>query len=170
MELHEETVDLADVVGECQRLLRDRAEDGKLTLTAELPADLPGLSADRLRIKQILLNLLSNAMKFTPAGGVITVSARRPADGGLDIGIADTGIGMRAEDIPVALEPFRQVENPLTRHYEGTGLGLPLARALVELHGGKLTIESELGKGTEVHIWLPAQRLRRPGAAAASRA
>src|SRR5260221_12785080 len=99
MEVHEETVGLADVVGECQRLLRDRAEDGKLSLTADLPADLPGLSADRLRIKQILLNLLSNAMKFTPAGGVITVSARLLADDGLDIEIADTGIGRREQDI-----------------------------------------------------------------------
>jgi PAS domain S-box-containing protein len=169
MELHEETVDLADVVGECQRLLRDRVEDGKLTLTAELAADLPGLLADRLRIKQILLNLLSNAMKFTPAGGHIMVTARLPEGGGLDLVVADTGIGMRAEDIPVALEPFRQVENPLTRHYEGTGLGLPLARALVELHGGRLTIDSAPGKGTAVCIWLPARRLRRAGTAGGDR-
>src|SRR5262249_14067958 len=78
MELHEETVDIPDVVGECQRLLRDRVEDGKLTLTADLPGDLPRLLADRLRIKQILLNLLSNAMKFTASGGHITVSASLP--------------------------------------------------------------------------------------------
>jgi PAS domain S-box-containing protein len=163
MELHEETVDLADVVGECQRLLRERAEDGQLTLTAELPPGLPLLLADRLRIKQILLNLLSNAMKFTPAGGHIAVVARLPVEGGLLIEIADSGIGMRAEDIPVALEPFRQVENPLTRHYEGTGLGLPLAKALVELHGGRLTIDSQPGHGTIVHVWLPPRRLSPQG-------
>ena len=164
MELHEELVDLPDVVGECQRLLRDRAEDGQLSLTAELPPGLPLLVADRLRVKQILLNLLSNAMKFTPAGGHIAVSASLPDDGGIVISIADTGIGMRPEDIPVALEPFRQIENPLTRHYEGTGLGLPLAKALVELHGGRLTVASVLGRGTTVQVWLPPRCLKRqPG-------
>jgi PAS domain S-box-containing protein len=160
MELHEEPVDLADVVGECQRLLRERAEERQLSVTADLPAGMPMLVADRLRIKQILLNLLSNALKFTPAGGQVAVTARLPGDGGILVEIADTGIGMRAEDIPVALQPFRQVENPLTRHYEGTGLGLPLAKALVELHDGRLTIDSEPGRGTTVHIWLPPRCLR----------
>jgi PAS domain S-box-containing protein len=160
MELHEELVDLTDVVAECQRLLRDRAEDGRLSLTAELPPGLPRLVADRLRIKQILLNLLSNAMKFTPAGGHVAVSASLPEGGGIMIAIADTGIGMRPEDIPVALEPFRQIENPMTRHYEGTGLGLPLAKALVELHGGRLTIESVTGRGTTVQVWLPPRCLK----------
>ena len=162
MALHEETVDIADVVAECQRLLRDRAEERNLGFDVALPSELPALRADRLRIKQIVLNLLSNALKFTPEGGRVSVSAVVPADGGLALVIADTGIGMREEDIPVALEPFRQIENPLTRHYEGTGLGLPLAKALAELHGGRLTIASALGKGTTVTVWLPPRRLRWP--------
>jgi PAS domain S-box-containing protein len=162
MALHEEPVDIADLVGECQRLLRERADEHELSFGVELPATLPALLADRLRIKQVLLNLLSNAMKFTASGGRVTVSAVAVPEEGLSILVADTGIGMRTEDIPVALEPFRQIENPMTRHYEGTGLGLPLAKALAELHGGTLTIRSELGKGTTVTIWLPARRLRWP--------
>ncbi|MBV8168035.1 MAG: hypothetical protein JO021_14665, partial [Alphaproteobacteria bacterium] len=113
-------------------------------------------------IKQIVLNLLSNAMKFTPAGGRVDITAALPEAGGLSLVIADTGIGMSPEDIPAALEPFRQVENPMTRHYEGTGLGLPLAKALIELHGGRLTIVSALGQGTTVTVWLPPRRLRAP--------
>jgi PAS domain S-box-containing protein len=162
MALHEEAVDIADVVAECRRLLRDRADERNLGFRVELPAELPALRADRLRIKQIVLNLLSNAMKFTPEGGRVSVSAVVPPDGGLALVIADTGIGMREEDIPVALEPFRQIENTLTRHYEGTGLGLPLAKALAELHGGTLTIDSALGRGTVVTVWIPPRRLRWP--------
>jgi PAS domain S-box-containing protein len=166
MSLHEELVDVVDLVAECQRLLRERAEERNLAFEVALPAELPGLRADRLRIKQILLNLLSNAIKFTPESGRVSVSAVVPVDGGLALMVADNGIGMRAEDIPVALEPFRQIENPLTRHYEGTGLGLPLAKALAELHGGTLTIASELGRGTTVTVWLPPRRLRWPPRAA----
>jgi PAS domain S-box-containing protein len=168
MALHDEPVDLADVIGECHRLLRERAEDGKLTVAVTLPRGLPALIADRLRIKQIVLNLLSNAMKFTAAGGQVEIAAHLPPDGGLNLVIADTGIGMSPEDIPAALEPFRQVENPMTRHYEGTGLGLPLAKALIELHDGRLTIDSALGRGTTVTVWLPPKRLRAPLGLAAS--
>ena len=162
MALHEEAVDIADLVTECLRLLRERAEERGLSFGAELSAGLPTVRADRLRIKQIVLNLLSNAIKFTPEGGRVGVSATLPPDGGLALAISDSGIGMRAEDIPLALEPFRQIENPLTRHYEGTGLGLPLAKALAELHGGSLTIASTPGEGTVVTVWLPARRLAWP--------
>ena len=170
MALHEESVDLADVVLECQRLLRERAEERNLSFGGELPPGLPTLRADRLRIKQILLNLLSNAIKFTPEGGRVAVSAALQDDGGLALMVEDTGIGIRAEDIPVALEPFRQIENPLTRHYEGTGLGLPLAKALAELHGGTLAIKSTLGEGTVVTVWLPPRRLRWPSVPGEDRA
>jgi signal transduction histidine kinase len=113
-----------------------------------------------LRIKQIVLNLLSNAVKFTPSGGQVWAGARLPQDrGGLEFTIADTGIGMKPDDIPIALEPFRQVDNPYARRYEGTGLGLPLARTLVELHGGTLTIASALGEGTTVTVTLPRERV-----------
>ena len=126
--------------------------------------NLPPIWADRLRLKQILLNLMSNAIKFTPGGGTVTVAALPTADGGLTIKVADTGIGMRAEEIPRALEPFQQVEQKLSRRFEGSGLGLPLAKQLVELHGGRLTITSELGKGTTVYVSLPPDRVIRAAA------
>ncbi len=156
--LHETRVDLAALVTECARLLEDKARDGSLTLSLEIPGDMPALRVDRVRLKQVLLNLVSNAVKFTPPGGHIAVSAERRPDG-LTITIADTGIGMRREEIPLALELFRQIDNTLSRRYEGTGLGLPLAKRLTELHGGELSLESTPGKGTRAQVWLPAERL-----------
>ncbi|MGH6969740.1 MAG: ATP-binding protein, partial [Stellaceae bacterium] len=108
---------------------------------------------------QALLNLLVNAVKFTPAGGTVRVSASAAKPHGIDIAIVDTGIGMEPASIARALEPFQQLESHLTRRHEGTGLGLPLAKLLIELHGGKLTIESAAGKGTTARIWLPPERL-----------
>ena len=159
MELRAEPVDLDELVRECRRLLLEKAHDRNVTILTDIPTGLPWLMADRLRIKQIVLNLLSNAVKFTPAGGQVWVSARLPERGGLDLTIADTGIGMKPEDIPLALEPFRQVDNTYARRYEGTGLGLPLSKTLIELHGGTLTVESRLNVGTTVKIWLPPARL-----------
>src|SRR5205823_13606421 len=103
-------------------------------------------------------------VKFTPAGGRVTVSAAPTPAGGLVIAVDDTGIGMRADDIAVALEPFRQVDSSLSRRYEGTGLGLPLAKSLTELHGGQLDIISEPGRGTSARIYLPAERVCRQAA------
>jgi PAS domain S-box-containing protein len=159
LELYDEVVDLKDLIAECLRLLRDRADEKSIRLRMVVPADTPALRGDRLRLKQVLLNLLSNAIKFTLEGGRVVVSAARPSQGGVSISVEDTGVGMRPESIPLALEPFRQVESPFARHHEGTGLGLPLARSLVDLHGGALTLESEPGKGTVVRVALPAERL-----------
>jgi two-component system cell cycle sensor histidine kinase PleC len=159
MELRDEPVDVDELARECRRLVLEKAHDRNVTILTDIPANLPWLLADRLRIKQIVLNLLSNAVKFTPSGGQVWVSARLPEQGGLELAIADTGIGMKPEDIPLALEPFRQVDNTYARRYEGTGLGLPLSKTLVELHGGTLTVESQLNVGTTVKIWLPPQRL-----------
>ena len=117
------------------------------------------LLGDELRLKQIVLNLLSNAVKLTPAGGRVTLSASVAPDGSLALAVSDTGIGMKAEEIPIALEPFRQIESVHTRRYEGTGLGLPLARTLAELHGGTLSIESMPNRGTTVTVTLPPKRL-----------
>jgi signal transduction histidine kinase len=116
-------------------------------------------------IKQILLNLLSNAVKFTPSGGRITVLARTAAHDVLELAVADTGIGMAPKDIPTALEPFGQVDSTLSRKFQGTGLGLPLVKALAELHGGTLAIDSALGVGTTVTVRFPASRTRRPAPA-----
>jgi len=159
LELHEEATDLADAVRNCVRLLTAKAKEGGVRLSVDIPPDLPPILVDALRLRQILLNLLSNAVKFTPAGGSVTIAARLASSGTLDILVEDTGIGMRPEDIPVALEPFRQIESQLNRRYEGTGLGLPLANTLVELHGGRLAIESEPGRGTLVCVRLPRERI-----------
>jgi PAS domain S-box-containing protein len=157
--LHDDPVSLADVIATCCRLVSERAREGNVTITDELPLDLPAVRGDALRLKQVVLNVLSNAVKFTPPGGAVRITAACEADGGLILKVIDTGIGMAADDIPVALAPFRQVEGALSRRYEGTGLGLPLAKSLIELHEGTLEIASTVGSGTTVLIRLPARRV-----------
>jgi len=115
------------------------------------------VSGDRLRLKQILLNLLSNAVKFTPAGSV-RVTLRAAEAQGVILQVADTGIGVAERDLARVMEPFTQVESSLSRSHEGTGLGLPLSRVLVELHGGELSLDSVLGEGTVATVRLPAGR------------
>jgi len=166
MDLNQEEVDLAELIEECVRLMRDRARSANLSLIVSRPPDLPRLFADRLRVKQVLLNLLSNAVKFTPAGGMITVGADIGSDGALTFGVADTGIGMAPEEIPAALEPFRQIASPLSRNCEGTGLGLSLVKSLAEQHEAELVIESMLDRGTSVRLRFPAARSVYPKSAA----
>jgi signal transduction histidine kinase len=127
----------------------------------EGPADDLNVSihGDKHKLKQIVINLLSNAIKFTPSGGHIEIGAAADPDGGLSLSIRDTGIGMTADEIRQALELFRQVDNSLSRRFEGAGLGLPLAVRLTQMHGGSLDIESEPGKGTTVTVRLPAERI-----------
>jgi signal transduction histidine kinase len=162
--LAESVCDVALIIKRCQRLMAHRAESGRVLIEAQLPPDLPGLWADELKLRQIILNLLSNAVKFTRPGGRVSIAGRdlgaSEASGGLAIEIADNGIGMAAESIPLALAPFRQIDNRLDRKYEGTGLGLPLSKGLVELHGGVLDIKSQVHLGTTVTIRLPAARRR----------
>ncbi|MCH6587977.1 MAG: hypothetical protein IH805_06655, partial [Proteobacteria bacterium] len=130
-----------------------------LALDLDFPDDLPLLRGDERKLKQILANLLTNAIKFTDAGGKVTLRAWCRADSGFVFQIIDTGIGIAAEDIPKALSRFGQVDGDLNRQYEGTGLGLPLTKALVELHGGSLTIDSVLGVGTTVTVVIPSERV-----------
>ncbi|GEM_PF-2963304 len=158
MELREETVDLRDLVTSCIALLRPRAEQGGVRIEAHLPETLADLWIDPLKFKQVLINVMSNAVKFTAAGGCIDIRASIDDDG-LDLVIADTGIGMAPEQIGIAMQPFGQVDNRLSRSNAGTGLGLPLARRLIELHDGLLEIRSRPGQGTDVHIRLPAARV-----------
>src|SRR5262249_44049821 len=113
------------------------------------------------RLKQALLNLLSNALKFTPRGGTVSLSAAPAADGSFAFAVRDTGIGIAAKDIDTVLAPFGQVESAFSRKHHGTGLGLPLARSLIELHGGRLTLESQVGVGTVVTLFLPPERVTR---------
>jgi len=161
LELHEEPVDLGQLLQTCQRLITERARESHVTVEIDVARDLPVVLADPLRLKQIMLNLLSNAVKFTPEGGRVTARAAPDAEGGVTVTFADTGIGMSPQDIQIALEPFRQVDNAMSRRYEGTGLGLPLAKQLTELHGGVLEIASEPGIGTTIRVRLPARRVLR---------
>jgi signal transduction histidine kinase len=141
-------------------LVRERADASGLSLGHRVPPDLPLLYADGRKLKQILLNLLSNAVKFTPAGGSVTLSAEVTQNQDLSITVSDTGVGIAPENIATAMETFGQVESHLSRSYEGTGLGLPLTKALVGLHDGSLELRSVLGSGTTVTVCFPARRLR----------
>ena len=162
LSLRPEPMDVAAEIETCRRLVQRQCEGAGHTLAVEIEQELPEIEADPGRIRQILLNLVSNAIKFTPEGGRITVRASPAADGGVDIAVADTGIGMKPEDVALALEPFRQIDNALSRKYEGTGLGLPLTKSLVELHAGTFHIESSPGVGTTIAVHLPPH----PGIAA----
>ena len=135
MVLYDEPVDLKDLIGVALRMVGERAQSARLSLASELPDEAVTLRADARALRHILLNLLSNAIKFTPAGGAITVRLGLEPSGGVELTVADTGIGMAPEHVPVALTPFAQVENAYTRRYDGTGLGLPLVKSLVEMHG-----------------------------------
>ena len=158
-ELREEEVDPADVVGAVERLVAERAKRADLTLTIDLPDNLPHLRADERKLKQVLLNLMSNAIKFTPEQGHVALAARYEADGSFVFEVSDTGIGIAAEDIPRAFAPFEQVDSRLSRQFEGTGLGLPLSDGFVKLHGGNLKLESRPGVGTHAIVRLPIERV-----------
>jgi signal transduction histidine kinase len=159
MTLSEDEIDVAATIDDAVRLVQQRAQKGFVTLAVEPVPSGTRLRADELRLRQILLNLVTNAVKFTPAHGRVTVRAQRRRDGRFAIEVADTGIGMRPQDIDVALTPFAQVENVMTRRQEGTGLGLPIVKALVGLHGGELVIRSEPGSGTTVTALFPRSRV-----------
>ena len=159
MELYETEVSALDVAAAVLSVIAEQADRAGLTLESEVPEELPCFVADEGRIKQVLLNLLSNAVKFTEKGGHIELMASVDPDGCFVFRVRDTGIGIAAEDLSAALAPFEQVESQLTRRFEGTGLGLALSRELVELHGGKLEIDSELGRGTTVKVSLPPNRI-----------
>jgi signal transduction histidine kinase len=150
-----EPVDVGELMSRSAEIVMPQSQSGNLTITVEKLQEPLWLLADPARARRIVQHLLSNAIKFTPAGGKVTLSALRLAPGWVALKVADTGIGMRAEDIPVALSPFGQIDSSLSRKYEGTGLGLPLCKVFAALHGGSLDIESSPGKGTVVTVVLP---------------
>jgi PAS domain S-box-containing protein len=160
IELVEEETDISVLLSKCRQLLHERASHAGLHIRLEIPVPLPFVLVDGRRIKQVILNLMSNAVKFTPPGGRITLRAELIAPKGLKISVIDTGIGMTKEEVEVALEQFGQIDNELSRQHDGTGLGLPIARSLAELHGGSLGVESKKDAGTTVELWLPLSRVQ----------
>ncbi len=157
--LSDELIDVSETLFAAWNLAKEQAESAEPTLITDIPDSLPPLRADKRMFTQIALNFLSNAVKFTPAGGRIGITGKIGADGSLVIQFADTGIGMTEEDIERAFEPFGQGSNALIRRHEGTGLGVPLSKSLIELHGGTLSIESEQGSGTTVTVRFPRDRI-----------
>jgi signal transduction histidine kinase len=159
-ELEEAEVDVHAVVRSVMPLVQGLAEKSEVTIREDIGPPLPLIYGDARRIQQAVLNLVSNAIKFTPQGGEVQVSAMETA-GGIRINVSDSGIGMTADQIPVALQPFRQIKSRFRSSFSGTGLGLPITKHLVELHGGTLTIASQVNVGTTVTICLPAARIIR---------
>jgi two-component system cell cycle sensor histidine kinase PleC len=163
MTLRFEPVSVEEVVDDTLRLVRQRAEKAGLKMRVHLP-QLPDIQADYRALKQILLNILTNAIKFTPSGGTITVSAV-PTDSFMHLYVADTGIGIAPKDMERLARPFEQIENQFSRTKEGTGLGLALTKSLIEMHSGRLEVDSTVGQGTTVSVILPLTQTS-PGASA----
>jgi two-component system cell cycle sensor histidine kinase PleC len=159
--LHESTLDPGALIAEVAELFVQEAGFANVALERTVLPGLPPLFGDPRYVRQMLINLLSNALKFTPGGGRIEITAALDDGGDLVIGVVDTGIGMTEDQLAVALAPFGQIDSPLMRKYQGTGLGLPIVKSLVELHGGRLEIASAPSAGTRVSLIFPAARLGR---------
>jgi PAS domain S-box-containing protein len=160
MDLNEEMLDLSRLVQDCYNLVRERALRRAITIDLHIAEDTPLLFADPTKIRQVLINLLTNAVKFSRENTTITVTAGEEADGRIRLAVRDQGIGMTPEQLKIAMEPFGQVNSSLSRKVEGTGLGLPLTKALLELHQGAMDIETAAGEGTAVIAWFPKERAR----------
>ena len=158
--LHLEQVDLCGVAEEAVRLMRNRADDGGLIVSLDMP-DLPRVEADHRAVKQVILNLLSNSIKFTPRGGQVRIAARAVGEV-VQISVMDTGIGISKEDLDRLAQPFQQVEHQHAKTQHGTGLGLALSKSLVELHEGRFDMASEPGRGTTVSFTLPLRQRKAP--------
>ncbi len=161
-ELRDEPIDVAGAVSAAVVLVQQRAAAGQIAIEISLADDLPALKADPCKVRQILVNLLTNAVKFTVPGGRIVVRALCSPQQGFVLQVEDNGIGIAGADIPVALSQFGQVSSSMNRKHQGTGLGLPLSMSLAELHGGTLSLESEVGKGTCVTVRFPGSRILWP--------
>lgn len=158
MQLNLSVYHIGEIIEDCLPMVRERIADKQQTLDVRIAKDVPALTLDMRRVRQVVLNLLSNAHKFTPEGGTITVSARRNKDDGATIAIADTGTGMTPDEMRTAMRPFGQVQNMYTRSQEGSGLGLAIAQGLIHAHGGDFFLESEPGVGTCVVLTLPPKK------------
>jgi two-component system cell cycle sensor histidine kinase PleC len=157
LELYEDDVDIVEMMNVCGRLMAEAANAAGVTLRVRPPTEPISIQGDATRIRQIFLNLLSNAVKFTPQGKTVILSGWID-DEGVVLRVIDSGIGMTAEEAVLAMQPFHQIDSSLSRRYQGTGLGLPLTKSLVGLHGGAMDIKSVPGHGTTVTVWLPKRR------------
>jgi signal transduction histidine kinase len=157
LELIEEKVDLGEIVNEGVRIMNGKIKTKGLHLVVALEPDLACIWGDKRKIRQVLINLVSNAVKFTPENGTITITVRLDPQGNMHLTVSDTGIGISEADIPKALSVFGQVIHG--KSHEGTGLGLPLCKMYAELHDGKLSLTSRLGEGTTVRVTFPHQRV-----------
>ena len=153
--LERREVQLDEILLSCLSSFRVMASDAKITLVNSISPDLLPIRADGVKLRQIFTNLISNAIKFTPVNGKVGLETQRLPDGRIACIVTDTGVGMTDEEMLVAMTPFGQVDGSKTRWREGTGLGLPIAKSLVELHGGQLRVTSEKGMGTSVWVYLP---------------
>jgi len=158
-ELNEDAFDVAVLVRSCLRLMQQQAKSQGVALEMEIPNSLPRLYADQRMLKQITLNLLSNAIKFTPKGGRVILKVWSRPNAGLILQVIDTGVGVALNDIPNILKPFGQVQSTYSRKHRGTGLGLPLCKNFMELHGGCLDFQSEAGAGSIVTVRFPKERV-----------
>jgi signal transduction histidine kinase len=149
---------MQEVVQACAALLAPLCKSAGVELWLKVVAGDRCLRGDEVRLRQILLNILNNAVKFTPTGGRVSLTVAWNEENALEVEVSDTGIGIAPDDLGKVLLPFGQAGDIMTRKHQGTGLGLPLTKALVELHGGRLRIESALGQGTTVRITFPPQR------------
>lgn len=159
VELEEASVSVSRVVDLAVTTIRPIAEKKAVVLSCQRGLSEPSIWVDQTKFKQVLFNILSNAVKFTKPGGSVTVNWMHDNSGDLVIAVRDTGVGIPREQLEKVFEPFEQVEDHLTRQNEGTGLGLPIAKALLELHGGKLVLRSEIDKGTTAELHLPGYRI-----------
>ena len=158
MHVEDRLVDLVALIAESRRFVAKRADAKSQTIQTDAKTPSITLRADERYLRQVLINLLDNAIKYSPDGGDIRVRAERLSDGRTEVSISDNGIGIAATDIPEVLRPFGKLQGDAQRTNDGIGLGLPLSKKLTELHGGELTIESMVDQGTTVRVILPAER------------
>jgi len=158
-ELNEEAVSLVGVVADCHHLLKLRASSRKITIHEIFEQGMPRIWGDERAMRQIVLNLLSNSIKFTPQGGEIWLKAGWTASGGQYLSVKDTGSGIAEEEIPIVLASFGQGSNSIKSAEQGAGLGLPIAKSLIDMHGGTFTLKSKLRIGTEVIVTFPPERV-----------
>ena len=159
LSLQASKIDVPEVIETCLRMVSGKSETQGVRLVAHYPADCPQLEADKRLVSQVMINLLTNAIKFTRSGGAVVLALQEDSDGRYRLSVEDNGIGIAPSDLEKVRKPFVQAAGVFNREHEGTGLGLPLVEQIMKLHGGGFDLESELGSGTTASVWFPAERV-----------